>query len=78
VYRLAGFRGDDEPCLVAAALACPACLSSDPALAVSPDDLGGEARCACRACGHRWVLGLTPDQVLRLSLQRQGTAACAA
>jgi hypothetical protein len=68
--ELASFRGDDHPGLVAAALACPVCLSGLADWSLAPDDQGGEARCRCRACGHRHDVALSFEQALRLALQR--------
>jgi hypothetical protein len=66
--ELASFRGDDHPGLVAAALACRVCLSSDVEWALDVDDAGGEVHCHCLACGHRRAVSLNSDQTLRLSL----------
>jgi hypothetical protein len=62
------FRGDDPECMVAAGLACRACLSSevDWSLLVEPWD--PRVACRCRRCDHQRTLSLTPDQALRLSL----------
>jgi hypothetical protein len=69
VLELASFRGNDDPCLVEAALACRACLSSDIEWALEVDDFDAEAHCSCRACGYVRTVSLTSDQALRLSLQ---------
>jgi hypothetical protein len=53
--ELATFRGDDDPQLVAAALACRACLS-------------GDVECRCNSCGYAREVSLTSEQTLRLSL----------
>jgi hypothetical protein len=66
--ELASFRGDDHPGLVAAALACRVCLSSEVEWSLDVDDLGGEVRCHCLACGHRRAVSLNSDQTLRLAL----------
>jgi hypothetical protein len=68
--ELASFRGDDHPGLVAAALACPLCLSGSVEWSLAPDDFGGEARCRCRDCGYRHDVALSFEQALRLALQR--------
>jgi hypothetical protein len=68
--ELATFRGDDHPGLVAAALACPVCLSGSVEWWLTPDDQGGEARCRCLCCGHRHAVALSFEQALRLALQR--------
>jgi hypothetical protein len=70
VREVASFRGDDEPCLVAAALACRVCLSGEVDWALEVGDFDGQVHCHCRNCGHRRVVTLTYDQTLRLSLQR--------
>lgn len=68
--ELAIFRGDDDPSLVAAALACRACLSGDVDWALQVDDFeGGQVECRCRACGYVRTVSLTSEQALRLSLQ---------
>ena len=64
------FRGDDDPRLVHAALACSACLSGDVHWALQVDDWEQQVECACRSCGHRRVVALNPDQALRLHLAR--------
>jgi hypothetical protein len=66
--ELASFRGNDEPCLVEAALSCRACLSGDIEWSLQVEDFEGEAECHCRACGYRRIVSLTSDQTLRLSL----------
>jgi len=67
--ELANFRGDDDPSLVAAALACRACLSSDVDWALRVDDFEGQVECRCRSCGYVRTVSLTSEQALRLSLQ---------
>ena len=69
--ELATFRGDDHPGLVGAALACRICLSSEVEWSLDVDDVddvGGEVRCHCLACGHRRAVSLNSDQTLRLAL----------
>lgn len=66
--ELATFRGDDDPLLVAAALACRACLSGDVEWSLSIDDFEAEAVCRCRSCGCARTVALTSEQALRLSL----------
>ena len=66
--ELASFRGDDDPCLVAAALACRFCLSGDIEWSLAVDDFDGEVECRCRGCGDRRTVSLTFEQTLRLSL----------
>jgi hypothetical protein len=67
--ELASFRGDDDPCLVSAALACRACLSGDVEWSLELDDFDGEVECRCRDCGYVRRVSLTSEQALRLSLQ---------
>ena len=68
MLELASFRGDDHPDLVAASLACRACLSSDVEWSLAIDDFDAEAVCRCRACGYRRTVSLTSEQALRLAL----------
>lgn len=68
--ELATFRGDDDPSLVAAALACRACLSGEVDWALEVDDFDGQVECLCRSCGYVRTVSLTSEQTLRLSLQR--------
>ena len=67
--ELAHFRGDDDPSLVAAALACRACLSGDVEWSLRVDDFDGVVECRCRSCGYLREVSLTAEQALRLSLQ---------
>jgi len=67
--ELATFRGDDDPSLVAAALACPACLSGEVEWSLRVDDFDGEVECRCQRCGHAREVSLTSEQALRLSLE---------
>jgi hypothetical protein len=67
--ELASFRGNDEPCLVEAALACRACLSSDVEWSLAVEDFEGHVECACRTCGYVREVSLTSEQTLRLSLE---------
>ncbi len=69
VPELASFRADDDPLLVAAALACRACLSGDVEPSLVIDDFDAEAICRCRACGYTREVSLTCEQALRLSLE---------
>ena len=66
--EVATFKGDDEPCLVRAALACPVCLSGAVAWSLERDDWEAQAQCACMDCGHRRAVLLDPWQALRLAL----------
>jgi hypothetical protein len=67
--ELASFRGDDDPTLVAAALACRACLSGDVDWSLLIDDFDAEVICRCRSCGYERAVSLTSEQALRLALQ---------
>ena len=69
IPELAGFRGDDDPCLVSAALACRVCLSGNVDWSLEIDDFDGEVECRCQDCGYRRRVSLTSEQALRLSLQ---------
>jgi uncharacterized Zn finger protein len=69
MLELANFRGDDDPSLVAAALACRACLSGEVAWSLLIDDFDAEVVCECRACGYQRTVSLTSEQALRLSLR---------
>jgi uncharacterized Zn finger protein len=66
--ELATFRGDDDPSLVAAALACRACLSGDVEWSLRVDDFEGTVMCRCQSCGYVREVSLTSEQALRLSL----------
>jgi hypothetical protein len=66
--ELATFRGDDEPALVAAALACRACLSGEVEWSLRVDDFEGVVECRCVSCGYLREVSLTSEQALRLSL----------
>ena len=66
--ELATFRGDDEPALVAAALACRACLSGEVDWSLRVEDFEGTVECRCRTCGYLREVSLTSEQALRLSL----------
>ena len=66
--ELASFRGDDDPSLVAAALACRACLSGEVEWSLRVDDFEGAVECRCRGCGYMREVSLTSEQALRLSL----------
>lgn len=67
--EIAGFRPTDVDPLVAASLACLRCLSSDVQWILRLDGEEPSVRCACRACGHRRTVDVTPEQALRLALQ---------
>jgi hypothetical protein len=69
VLELANFRGDDDPSLVAAALACRLCLSGDVDWSLQIDDFDAEVICRCRSCGYERAVSLTSEQALRLALQ---------
>jgi hypothetical protein len=67
--ELATFRGDDDPSLVAAALACRACLSGEVEWSLRVDDFEGAVECRCTRCGYTREVSLTSEQALRLSLE---------
>ena len=67
--ELAIFRGDDEPSLVAASLACRACLSGEVEWSLRVEDFEGTVECRCRSCGYLREVSLTSEQTLRLSLE---------
>ena len=69
MQELATFRGDDDPALVAAALACRACLSGEVDWSLAIEDFDAEVLCHCRSCGYERTVSLTSEQALRLSLQ---------
>lgn len=64
------FRGDDDPRLVQAALACPRCLSGEVEWTLELGEWDQRVECACRACGHRRSVALSFEQSLRLHLHR--------
>ena len=68
MLEVASFRGDDDPSLVAAALACRACLSGDVEWSLRVEAFEGEVECRCRSCGYVRTVSLTSEQALRLSL----------
>jgi hypothetical protein len=67
--ELATFRGDDDSSLVAAALACRACLSGEVEWSLRVDDFEGSVECRCKRCGSVREVSLTSEQALRLSLE---------
>ena len=69
--ELATFRGDDDPSLVAAALACRACLSGQVDWLLRVDDFEGTVECRCRRCGYVREVSLNSEQALRLSLTHE-------
>jgi hypothetical protein len=71
MHELASFRGNDAPALVAAALACRACLSGAVDWSLCVDDFEADVLCRCRDCGYERTVELTSEQALRLSLQPQ-------
>jgi hypothetical protein len=66
----ASFRGDDDPRLVAAALACPLCLSGQVDWGLEVEEWEAEVECSCRNCGHRRTVGLNAQQAMRLYMHR--------
>lgn len=71
MVELASFRPNDEPCLVAASLACRMCLSSAVDWALDGPVEEPRVECRCRACGYVRTVELTDAQELRLSLDRE-------
>ena len=69
-FETTTFRGDDDPRLVLAALACSACLSGDVEWTLELDEWEPQVESVCRGCGHRRVVALNPQQALRLHLHR--------
>jgi hypothetical protein len=70
--ELATFRGDDDPRLVEAALACRVCLSGDVDWSLEVGEWGdGTVQTRCRGCGDVRTVSLNWEQALRLSLQRE-------
>jgi hypothetical protein len=67
--ELATFRGNDDPSLVAAALACRACLSAEVEWSLRVDDFEGTVECRCTRCGYAREVSLNSEQALRLSLE---------
>ena len=68
--ELATFRGDDDPSLVRATLACRVCLSGEVAWRLSVDDWEAQVECRCLSCGDRRTVSLNSQQALRLYLHR--------
>jgi uncharacterized Zn finger protein len=66
--EIATFRGNDEPALVSAALACRACLSGAVEWSLRVEDFEGTVECRCESCGYVREVSLTSEQALRLSL----------
>ena len=66
--EIATFRGNDEPALVEAALACRACLSGSVDWSLRVEDFEGTVECRCQSCGYVREVSLTSEQALRLSL----------
>jgi hypothetical protein len=66
----ASFRGDDEPCLVRASLACPVCLSGEVEWWLEQGEWEATVECSCHECGHTRAVSLNPEQTLRMFLQR--------
>ena len=71
ISEIASFRGDDDPSLVAAALACRVCLSGAVDWSLRLREWEAEVECRCRDCGDERLVSLTSDQALRLSLSRK-------
>jgi len=62
------FRGADQDCLVAAALACPMCLSGEVSWELVDSAYEPYVDCSCRTCGHERTVFLAPEQALRLAM----------
>jgi uncharacterized Zn finger protein len=70
--EFATFRGDDDPRLVAAAIACRMCLSGDVDWSLEVGEFGdGTVTTRCRECGDVRAVSLNWEQALRLSLERE-------
>ena len=67
----AEFRGDDVDALVAASLACSACLSGEVKWALDGTSFDASVHVTCRGCGHTRRVFLEPVQALRLHLQAE-------
>jgi hypothetical protein len=70
-HEQASFRGDDVPCLVAAALACRVCLSGAVEWSLRVEDFEADVIVRCADCGDRRTVALTSEQALRLALHRE-------
>jgi hypothetical protein len=70
----ASFLPADENLLVAAALACPWCLSGEVEWRLGNGEHEDWAECECASCGHPFVVHLSPQQALRLALAPPGPA----
>jgi hypothetical protein len=68
--ELATFRGDDDPSLVRATLACRLCLSGEVDWHLSVDEWEAQVECVCRDCRYRRTVTLNSQQALRLYLAR--------
>jgi hypothetical protein len=65
----ARFRSDDPDELVAASLACPICLRSEPVeWEAALDGYDPSVECHCPSCEQRWRVYLGPQQELRFGL----------
>jgi hypothetical protein len=78
MVELATFRPDDEPCLVAASLACRRCLSGSVEWSLRGPVSEPRVECRCRDCGYARTVELTGAQELRLSLDRERVEQAAA
>jgi hypothetical protein len=64
----ASFLPADEDLLVAAALACPWCLSGEVEWRLGNLEHEDWAECECERCDRPFVVHLSPEQALRLAL----------
>lgn len=78
MVELASFLPNDEPCLVAASLACRMCLSGSVEWALDGPVEEPRVECSCRSCGYVRIVELTNAQELRLSLDRERVEQAAA
>lgn len=67
--EIASFRPTDVDSLVAASLACLACLSDDVRWTLRLDGEDPTVACRCHRCGQERTVFVTPEQSLRLALQ---------
>lgn len=64
----ARFGHDDPDELVEAAFACPFCLRAGIEFRVTLSGYDPTVECGCEVCDERWLVYLTPEQALRLSV----------
>jgi hypothetical protein len=66
--HVARFLPDDRDELIEAAFACPFCLRAGIERRATLVGYDPTVECACEVCDQRWLVYLTPDQALRLSV----------